>query len=121
MRFLTGCVIYDRRGRIIGNGWSHMSETTLTQAYSVHAEIHALLRTPRHLLNGAIACVATISRKSGNLATSSKPCTVCAGALYAAGIEKVYYTTSSGLEEMILNEDTFEDLKVYHVLPRHKH
>lgn len=110
-RFKTGCIVVNHN-KIIGTGWSHVG-LNLTALYSVHAEIHALLRTHRDFLFGATAYVTTIAVKSGNNATSSCPCKVCAGALYAAGIEKVIYTEGDTVCEMVLNETFIDSCKLY--------
>lgn len=111
-RFKTGCILVNN-DRIVGSGWSHCSDLRLSRLYSVHSEIHALLRTPKQFLSGATAYVATIAVKSGNLATTSCPCQVCAGALYAAGIQNVFYTISDGIEEIILNDRAIEACRLY--------
>ena len=94
VRFHTGCVIVDKKGRIIATGWSHRSETRMASTpFSIHAEHHALRRAGVDV-SGGTAVIATKSRK-GNW-TNSKPCPECARLLRAAGIENVIHTTSEG-------------------------
>ena len=94
LRFHTGCVIVDKKGRIITTGWSHRSETRMASTpFSIHAEHHALRRAGVDV-SGGTAVVATKSRK-GNW-TNSKPCPECARLLKDAGIENVIYTTPKG-------------------------
>ena len=94
LRFHTGCVIVDKKGRIISTGWSHRSETRMASTpYSIHAEHHALRRAGVGV-SGGTAIVATKSRR-GNW-TNSMPCRECARLLEDAGIEHVVFTTPGG-------------------------
>lgn len=115
-RHMTGCIILNKKGKVISDGCSHSSSLRLNELRSIHAEIHALGRGRHSDLNGAIAYVETIARKSGNV-TMSKPCLTCAIALRTAGIKEVIYSLpqrGSFIETGLLNlEDNLSDLKVY--------
>src|SRR5262245_23863470 len=82
-KYKTGCVIVNAKGPV-SYGWSHKSQLRLGQYYSVHAELHALIRANGIDLPGCRAFVATISQ-AGNL-TTAKPCTRCAELMNEAGI-----------------------------------
>lgn len=96
-KHMTGCIIADVSGKtpvIVSQGWSHIGNWDYgTGLYSVHAEIHALIRARPLSIKGCIAYVGTIARKSGNI-TNALPCLTCATALVAAGIEDVVYSVS---------------------------
>ena len=97
-KFATGCVIFDRSGVPVAHGWSHYGERIL-QRYkhyrSVHAELHALLRTTdRSRLIGGTIYIATIRKRSGNLGVG-KPCELCEELIAASGIKTVIYTTGN--------------------------
>jgi deoxycytidylate deaminase len=114
-RFQTGCSIF-KGNKLVSCGWSHESDRTLKSYFSVHSEIHALLRANRDDLRGATAYVATLSRKSGNLAANSKPCRGCAAALYAAGVVEVWFTAGSKVERLLLAPKSISELKLYTAL-----
>jgi deoxycytidylate deaminase len=87
----TGAVIVSRHGEIISKGWSHPTERRLRQTpFSIHAELHAILRSPREKLRGATIYVATLT-KGGNI-TNSKPCEACTAIIREVGIAHVVYT-----------------------------
>lgn len=113
-RHQTGCVIVGKDGSIISDGCSHSSSFRINELHSIHAEIHALGRGRYVPMNGAIAYIATMARKSQNL-TYSAPCLTCAIALRAAGIERVIYSIRSGMDDWCeeLIEDILPDLKIY--------
>lgn len=90
-RFKTGAVIVDRNGAIVSLGWSHMTDRRMAQYYSMHAELHAILRAEKSRLKGATMYVATIVGKSGNV-TSAKPCPACEGVIASVGIKDVVFT-----------------------------
>lgn len=119
----TGCVIVDVSSKtpiIVSNGWSHKGNWDYgTGLYSVHAEIHALVRCKHLELNSNyVAYVATIARKSGNV-VNSESCLTCATALVAAGITQVVFTVnqvhdSTAISTMFLpNAIESAGLKVY--------
>lgn len=91
----TGCAIYSKNGRFLEGGWAHDAEWSYGGLYSVHAEVHAILRARKqHNLSGAVAYIATYASQSGS-PTLSKPCLNCATTLVGYGIEYVIYTTSN--------------------------
>ncbi len=113
-RFKTGCVIIGKKGEILSKGWSHLSEARMAEYFSVHAELHALLRTAyRPSLEGGIAYIVTKSGKSGDL-TMARPCRACAAALYAAGIKKIVFTWWDGsVKEVDLDKAEQPTFKLY--------
>lgn len=115
-RFMTGAVII-KNGKEISTGWSHVSNLRLSNLYSIHSEIHALARGRHSNLKDAIAYVATISRKSGNL-TLAKPCLSCAIALYSVGIRRAVYTIDNANYGVLDLTEDLRDLKVYKVKER---
>lgn len=91
----TGCVLYSKNGEFLGGGWAHDGEWSYGGLYSVHAEVHAVLRArKKHNLKGSTAYVATYASRSG-IPTLSKPCLNCATTLVGYGIDSVIYTTSN--------------------------
>lgn len=110
-RFKTGAIIVSGE-KEISSGWSHTSNTTLSELFSVHAEIHSLLRAPRTKIKGATLYIATLNKR-GKFATSSCPCKTCGGASLAAGISTVYYTTNIGAAMIQLSNIEMSDLKHY--------
>jgi deoxycytidylate deaminase len=116
-RHMTGCVIV-KKNKIVSNGCAHASSFRLNELASIHAEIHTLARGRHEDLNGAIAYIMTIARKSGNYAYSA-PCLTCAIALRSAGIRTVIFTNGEnhpmkhGWNEHILEDQYLSGLKVY--------
>jgi tRNA(Arg) A34 adenosine deaminase TadA len=94
-RFLTGALIFNKKGEVLSRGWSHTG-FKMTNLLSIHAEMHCLWRA-RHLdLNDCSIFVMTISGRSGNI-TTSRPCLNCAVALRSVGIDKIYYSLPGGV------------------------
>ena len=94
--FGTGAVIYDKRGDIVSDGWSHFGSLNLSRYRSIHAELHAILRCGNRVsLQDATCVIATIRQKNGNI-TLSKPCEFCRELLNEVGVEKVIYSTPTG-------------------------
>jgi deoxycytidylate deaminase len=89
-RHKTGAVITDSKGKIVSLGWSHMTMVSRARYYSMHAELHAILRANPKRLNGATIYIATVC-KSGNV-TSAKPCDACEAIIREVGIKSVVYT-----------------------------
>lgn len=94
----TGCVITDCN-EPISIGWSHTGQWRMNELYSVHAEIHAILRGKHEDLGGCEIFIATLA-KSGQQ-VSAKPCLTCATTLVSYGIEWATYTLGSGGSESI--------------------
>ena len=116
-KHLTGCVIANGNG-VISNGWAHTGQWRRSNLYSVHAEIHALMRGKHQFLEGATAHIACVAKKSGNV-RNALPCLSCATALIGYGIEHAEYTipTIGGYNTLLLYlPDAIEtaQLKVYH-------
>jgi deoxycytidylate deaminase len=91
-KHLTGCVIVDNPSdSIISNGWSHTGQWRRSGLYSVHAEIHALIRGKHQDLTDCTCYIACLAKKSGAI-TNAQPCLSCATALVGYGITLVHYT-----------------------------
>lgn len=91
-RYKTGALIV-YRNEVLATGWSHYG-MRLSSMYSVHAELHSLLRS-RHLgLSGSEIYIATV-RPGTERVVMSKPCANCVHALLAAGIETAFYALES--------------------------
>ncbi len=99
-KYAMGCVIVDQdHWEVISNGWSHVPNIKEWRLYSLHAELHALVRMRRNYVKNPVAYIAAISRKSGNY-TLAKPCRDCAIALHSAGIFLVQYTVGGSFGPM---------------------
>lgn len=122
-RHQTGCIIVTTKGEIISSGCSHASSFRMSELHSIHAEIHALGKARHHDLNGAIAYISTIARKSGNFVFSA-PCLTCAIALRAAGVSlAVYHNGDNRPMKHPWNELMLDDLiesKGLKVYPRRR-
>lgn len=104
-----GAVIV-RGNHVLSKGWnqekSHPTQFRYNRFrpfkchHKIHAEIHALERSTSDSFVGA-SCFTFRHDKKGLLAPS-RPCNACYEALSDAGISKIYYSSSSGLnyEEM---------------------
>lgn len=118
-RYMMGCVVV-QNNEIIAKGFQHSGTWRMRQLFSMHAELHALfnLRHRRGQLDGAIAYVAGIARKSGNF-VPAMPCACCATALIHAGILNVRYTDPSGpvlnmyFENSMYLPEALDGLKTY--------
>lgn len=105
----VGCVITDKKGKVISTGFnkrkSHPLQAKHAQhinegAIFLHAEIDALVRCrkqPYAIYVGRLT-------KGGNPGLA-KPCPICMGAIMNAGVREVYYTTNDGAIEGFLVED----------------
>jgi tRNA(Arg) A34 adenosine deaminase TadA len=86
----TGCAVYDRAGRLLATGWSHVPPGDLAATpWSMHAENHALSRVPPRS-RPYKAVVATLTR-NGNI-TRGDPCSACADILRRRGVRVVEAT-----------------------------
>lgn len=107
--FKTGAIIFDRNFEVISWGCSHIPDgKPPTGKRSVHAEDHALDKI-RHLENdfpNYSILVYTLSGKSGNVATSSRPCVGCSMRIADANLKHVYYLEQANDETWTLNRET---------------
>lgn len=111
-KFQTGCVIVNKKGNIISDGCSHSSAFRMNELHSIHAEIHALARGRNNQLEGSVAFVQTIAKKSGNK-TLAMPCLSCAVALKGVGIDTAIYTVDNDSFSALDLEADISHLKVY--------
>lgn len=86
----------------MSRGWSHMGQANLAEYYSVHAELHAILRAGRGRLKGGSAIVFNYSGRSGATALA-KPCDRCEALLRNEGIRVVSYSTPTGFDLLLLD------------------
>lgn len=96
-RHKTGAVIVDGKGALVSAGWSHMTLVHRAQYYSMHAELHAILRADPKRLRGSTIYVACVAGKSGNI-TSAKPCGACEAIIREVGITAVVFTERKELK-----------------------
>lgn len=114
-KYMMGCVIESNvNSRLVSNGWSHVPNIKRWRLYSLHAELHALLRMRHVLLDHGTAYIAAISRKSGNY-TTARPCRDCALALYSAGVNRVVYTIGGAFGPLDENAST-EEIDLFYEL-----
>lgn len=101
----VGCIITDRKGRIIASGVNSVIKTHPTQAkYAMrlgrpdsiflHAEIHALVRCKGEAHTIYVARM----KKDGSLGIA-KPCPICAFAIEQTDIKRIVYTDEVGVSE----------------------
>lgn len=85
-----GCVIVDKRGKIISEGFNyHFREM------SIHAEIDALSKIKNKKMSEYVMYVVRIGTdKMQNPLKYSRPCENCSAAILKYGVGKVYYSTS---------------------------
>ena len=89
-RFGHGAVLV-KDGKIISEGWSHLSDMRLTEYISIHAEVHALFRANRKDLMASTIYVVAHSKKSFNR-SKAKPCRQCAAFLFDCGVKEIVYS-----------------------------
>lgn len=105
----VGCIITDRRGRILSSGMNSYIKTHPKQAsYArrmghpdsifLHAEIHALVRCKEKAHTIYVARM----KKDGSLGMA-KPCLICAFAIKESGIKRIVYTDGVGTSEEWIN------------------
>jgi deoxycytidylate deaminase len=111
-RYQTGCVIINKKGKVISDGCAHASSFRISKLHSIHAEIHAVARGRHTNLKDSIAFVQTNARKSGNM-VNSKPCLACAIALQSVGISTAIFSQNSGEFELLDLEQDISHLKIY--------
>ncbi len=105
-RARIGCVVTDRRGRVISSGFNkrktHPRQAFLSNKMGLdkqylHAEIAALVscrHIPHTIYIGRL-------KRNGDAGLAT-PCPICELAIKEAGIKRVIYTTNSGIEEVWL-------------------
>lgn len=87
-RFRTGAVIFDKKGRELGVGCSHLTENPLK---SVHAEEHALSKVSKFFRKSGSTCLIVTLSRSDSFAGSSRPCARCFNILNRYNIEYVVW------------------------------
>lgn len=107
-RYRLGAVVVKGR-KVVSTGYNQMSKThPMMQRFNrdteylprIHAEIHSCLGVPAGDLNGADVYVGRIF-KNGNPALA-KPCIICERFLRSVGVDKVYYSTDTGVGRLVL-------------------
>lgn len=104
--FHIGCVIYDKKGRVLSVGYNHLHKThPLLRRYdqhkTLHAECSAILgyRNPEHFKNATILVYR--EQKNGELA-NSRPCHMCLNIIKLYKFKKLLYTTENGIQEEVI-------------------
>lgn len=98
LRHKVGAVIV-HDNMTISAGWAHRSHQMMTDPnyrFSIHAELHAIMRgrpTP-----GATAYIACIT--ANNTLAVGKPCKRCAALLIEFGVREVFYTIHSRMDNL---------------------
>jgi len=105
-RCQIGCIVTNKRGRVIASGYNQFKTHPLQVRYAkhndrsekiyLHAEISALIRCreePHTVYIGRIM-------KNGK-AGMCKPCPICEYAIRKAGVKVIIYTDSTGIEHKI--------------------
>lgn len=92
-RFKTGAVIVNS-DRLVSVGWSHPCAARWREYYSMHAEIHAIIRADPRMLVGSEIYIATLTRHDNT--TNAKPCEPCENWLRHVGLERIWYTAPFG-------------------------
>lgn len=100
-----GCVITDKKGRILSRGYNkikkshpvqakYASDTNLPEKIFLHAEIDALikLKEPPHTI------YVGRRNKNGEYAIA-KPCSICSAAIKDTPIMRVVYTINGSIED----------------------
>lgn len=101
-----GCIITDRKGRIVATGVNSRKSHPLQSKFAkqcgrddkifLHAEISALVRCRE---KGHTLYVGRW-RKDGEIGLA-RPCPICLGAIIEAGIKQVIYTETGGAISVI--------------------
>lgn len=96
-----GCVITDKKGRVIAAGYNRKKTHPLQAQYAkqynpekiyLHAEIDAIIK-----LKGEIPHTLYVGRimKSGDYGIA-RPCPICMAALIEVGVKRVVFTNKTG-------------------------
>ncbi len=96
-----GCVIFDKRGKVISVGHNLLNKThPLLRRYdafkTLHAEASALLfyKHPEHFKGASLLVYR--ETKNGKLA-NARPCHMCTKLIKLYGLKRVYYTNDQGI------------------------
>jgi len=84
----TGAVIFDKRGRILSTGCSHIGPN---KSRWTHAEEHACSRMWPALETLSAHCIIVTVNKNGHWACSSRPCAMCINMLNHYNIQYATY------------------------------
>lgn len=91
-----GCVIVNKNGEIVSEGYNHVY-THLYHKYSIHAEVCCLSKMKRNrktLADCEMYVVRIGTDNMGQPLKYSKPCPDCTKAIIKSGIKRVYYSTN---------------------------
>jgi deoxycytidylate deaminase len=96
--------------RVLATGVNLYKSHPLQEAYekdgdiidssSIHAEVAAIRKLPRNILEGATIYVARLLANGSN--GLSKPCSGCMMRIKKSGIKKVVYTTNGSYESIVI-------------------
>ena len=98
-----GCVIV-KGDEIVAEGYNH-TDVHLYHKFSIHAEVDAIskLKKNRKYISQCDLYVVRIGRDSmGNPLKYSKPCPDCIKAIQKSGIRRVYYSSNTEFEEIMV-------------------
>jgi deoxycytidylate deaminase len=98
-RFHHGCVIYNKRGKVLSTGFNKIRFNPLLSHYDypkclLHAESDAILKSNRKDLKNSNLLVIRLGK---NKLCNSKPCKHCMSMIYEVGIKHVYYSDVDGM------------------------
>lgn len=102
---LIGCVIADRKGRVISAANNFLYKThpkyAVNSLKTLHAEGAAILKTKhKDHLHGSI--ILTYRELQDGTMANARPCPDCMKLIKLYGIKKIYYTKDNQLLEEIL-------------------
>lgn len=107
-QFKVGCVILDKKGNVIAEGYNQKKTHPMQYKYAernnrekkiyLHAEISALVKCRAEPHEIIVVRV----KKDGSYGLA-KPCPICMSAIMESGIKNIVYSTDEG---------TFEEIKV---------
>jgi len=97
-------------GSVINAGFNHSGTNRMIENHrhlrpnnnTIHAEIHAILGTPKHIAEHCSMYVARFT--PGGRIGNSKPCTLCQAILKEMGVKRVMYT--------IAGKNTYQQLNL---------
>lgn len=100
LRHRVGAIIVTCSGRIATGHNKLKTHPRSPSAWSIHAEVDAVLNIPRGALHGATICVVRVTKKG--LLAMSRPCAGCMGILLECGIARIVF---SGRDRQLHSEN----------------
>lgn len=106
-RFRTGAVLVDGKGNLVSKGCSNRMNAL---DRSVHAEEHCLSTLYMSDSSKDLTCVIVTLTRSGNWASSSRPCARCVHLLSKNGVSRVVYPERTNDGDFVINDESVESL-----------